>query len=177
MDISRRRLLQAVAAAPLATVPSIVFGSVDRLPTPQEVLANGSNITVTCKWTDDEMMTLSAYCAAFAYVGYKKTPESKILGEQVSNYIDFMLNNAEPTHVVFGVKAMLTTYRLPLRPGHVRSFDRFHKEAGEYIVAAVDGPVMSSIDAAKQPLVDAEMLAKINTILRDPGFAKKYLVL
>ena len=64
MDITRRRLLQAVAAAPLATVPSIVFGKLDRLPTPQEVLANGSNITVTCKWTDHEMMTLTAYCAA-----------------------------------------------------------------------------------------------------------------
>lgn len=179
MDITRRRLLQAVAAAPLVTVPSIVFGKLDRLPTPQEVLANGSNITVTCKWTDHEMMTLTAYCAAFAYVGYKKvaifdskSPEGELLHEQVSNFIDFALNNAGVGYAIFGVKTMLTSYRLPIQPGLCRGFDRFHKECGDQIMRAVEWDE----DKFKAFAVDDELQDQIGRMLNDPEFAKEYIV-
>lgn len=170
MEISRRRLLQAIAAAPLATVPTIVFGSLDRLPTAREVLANGENITVTCQWTPDEMMELAAYCAAFSYVDYKNTSDSDALHAGFDNYIHFMLNNAGPTYTIFGLKAMLTSYQLPLSPGKSAAFDRFHKEAGNYIVEAVGAE-----DGESSTLTDPAMVEEIGIILKEKGYVESRL--
>jgi len=173
MEISRRKFIQAVAAAPLATVPTIVFGDIDRLPTPREVLENGENITVTCEWNDEEMLELAAYCAAFSYVDYKGLSNDDLAGAGgdklhagFSNYIHFMLNNADPTYAVFGVKAMLTHYTLPIVPFRTKAFDRFHKEAGDYIVQAVE---------YDHPLAGNEMAEKIKIMLKDGDFIQSRL--
>lgn len=172
MEISRRRLLQAFAAAPLATVPTIVFGALDRLPTAREVLTNGANITVTCKWHPDQMYELAAYCAAFTYLDYKTTEDIDALHASFDNYISFMLDNAGPGYTIFGLKAMLTDYRLPLQPKKSATFERFHNEAGNYIVQACDG--LSHPERIKYPL-DPDLVVEVGQMLKEPGFVTNRL--
>ena len=168
MEISRRRLLQAFGAAPLATVPTIVFGALDRLPTAREVLSNGANITVTCKWNPDQMYELAAYCAAFMYLDYKTTDDIDALHASFDNYIPFMLDNAGPTYTIFGLKAMLTDYRLPLVPNKSAAFDRFHKEAGDYIIEAAN-------TESPRNILDPKIVAEVEQMLREPGFVSNRL--
>lgn len=168
MEISRRRLLQAFAAAPLATVPTIVFGALDRLPTAREVLTNGANITVTCKWHPDQMYELAAYCAAFMYLDYKTTEDIDALHASFDNYIPFMLDNAGPGYTIFGIKAMLTDYRLPIQPTRANAFERFHREAGDYIMEAADA------EGVKGPL-NPKIVAEVGQMLKEPGFVSNRL--
>lgn len=49
----------------------------------------------------------------------------------------FMMDNFSTELTVMGAKVALTNYELPLTPGKLKCFDRFHKEYGKYIIAAV----------------------------------------
>ena len=57
--------------------------------------------------------------------------------EQADNFFAFMMDNFNTELVVMGAKVALTTYNLPLQPGKLKHFDRFHKSYGKYIMAAV----------------------------------------
>ncbi len=52
-------------------------------------------------------------------------------------FFAFMMDNFNTELVVMGAKVALTTYNLPLQPGKLKNFDRFHKQYGKYIMAAV----------------------------------------
>jgi hypothetical protein len=52
-------------------------------------------------------------------------------------FFSFMMDNFKTELVVMGAKVALTTYNLPLQPGKLKNFDRFHKKYGKYIMAAV----------------------------------------
>ena len=91
-----------------------------------------------------------------------------MLHEQVSNFIDFALNNAGVGYTVFGMKTMLTSYHLPIHPGLVRAFDRFHNECGDHIIRAVEYDTV--------PVVDDDLQQMINRILTDKEYAKQYIV-
>ena len=52
-------------------------------------------------------------------------------------FFSFMMDNFKTELVVMGAKVALTTYNLPLQPGKLKNFDRFHKQYGKYIMAAV----------------------------------------
>jgi len=49
----------------------------------------------------------------------------------------FMMDNFNTELIVMGAKVALTNYKLPLTPGKLKCFDRFHKDYGRFIVAAV----------------------------------------
>jgi hypothetical protein len=55
------------------------------------------------------------------------------------NFFAFMMDNFNTELVVMGAKVALTSYNLPLQPGKLKNFDRFHKQYGKYIMAAVGG--------------------------------------
>ena len=52
-------------------------------------------------------------------------------------FFSFMMENFNTELVVMGAKVALTTYNLALQPGKLKNFDRFHKNYGKYIMAAV----------------------------------------
>ncbi len=56
---------------------------------------------------------------------------------QADNFLLFMMSNFNTEIVVMGAKVALTTYNLNLQPGKLKNFDRFHKDYGKYIMAAV----------------------------------------
>ena len=57
--------------------------------------------------------------------------------KQADNFFDYMMDNFNTEIVVMGAKVALTSYNLPLQPGKLKNFDRFHKAYGKYIMAAV----------------------------------------
>ena len=57
--------------------------------------------------------------------------------EMADFFFSFMMDNFNTELVVMGAKVALTTYNLPLQPGKLKNFDRFHKKYGKYIMAAV----------------------------------------
>jgi len=57
--------------------------------------------------------------------------------EMADYFFSFMMDNFNTELVVMGAKVALTTYNLPLQPGKLKNFDRFHKKYGKYIMAAV----------------------------------------
>ena len=53
-------------------------------------------------------------------------------------FFGFMMDNFNTEIVVMGAKVALSTYKLPFQPGKLKNFDRFHKQYGKYIMAAVN---------------------------------------
>ena len=67
---------------------------------------------------------------------YKK--KSKDWNSQADNYFNYMMDNFETELVVMGAKIALTNYKLPFDPSKLKSFDRFHKKFGKYVITAMD---------------------------------------
>jgi len=63
--------------------------------------------------------------------------DSKKWHAMADHFFNFMMENFNTELVVMGAKVALTTYNLPLQPGQLKNFDRFHKQYGKYIMAAV----------------------------------------
>jgi hypothetical protein len=53
------------------------------------------------------------------------------------NCFFFMMDNFSTELIVMGAKVALTNYKLPLTPGKLQCFDKFHKNYGKFVVAAV----------------------------------------
>jgi len=49
-----------------------------------------------------------------------------------------MMDNFETELVVMGAKIALTNYQLPFDPSKLKSFDRFHKKFGKYVITAME---------------------------------------
>ena len=60
--------------------------------------------------------------------------------EYIRNGLDFnyMMDNFETELVVMGAKIALTNYKLPFDPSKLKSFDRFHKKFGKYVITAME---------------------------------------
>lgn len=56
--------------------------------------------------------------------------------EMADNFFAYMMKNFETELVVMGAKIALKTYRLPIEPSQLKTFDTFYKKYGKYIVEA-----------------------------------------
>lgn len=52
-------------------------------------------------------------------------------------FFEYMMDNFETELVVMGAKIALKTYKLPIEPTKLKSFDRFHKGYSKYVIEAV----------------------------------------
>lgn len=107
-------------AAALPSVDDILSGKVTDL-TVKEISAMYSLVISMCYELKDK---------------HKKL-DSKEWHEMADYFFLFMMENFNTELVVMGAKVALTTYNLPLQPGKLKHFDRFHKQYGKYIMAAV----------------------------------------
>ena len=65
-----------------------------------------------------------------------KRVDTKKFHEMADNFFEYMMKNFETELIVMGSKIALKTYRLPIEPSQLRTFDEFHKKYGKYIVEA-----------------------------------------
>ena len=54
-------------------------------------------------------------------------------------FFDYIMDNFETELVVMGAKIALTNYNLPFDPAKLKSFDKFHKKFGKYVLTAMNG--------------------------------------
>ncbi len=107
-------------AADLPNVDDILSGKVTKLKT-EEISAMYSLVISMCYELEDKHSKLDA----------------TKWHEMADYFFAFMMDNFKTELVVMGAKVALTTYNLPLQPGKLKNFDRFHKQYGKYIMAAV----------------------------------------
>ena len=67
-----------------------------------------------------------------------KRVDMKKFHEMCDNFFEYMMKNFETELIVMGSKIALKTYKLPIEPSQLKTFDDFHKKYGKYIVAAGD---------------------------------------
>ena len=65
-----------------------------------------------------------------------KTVNTKEFHEMANYFFEYMMNNFETELIVMGAKIALKTYKLPIEPSQLKTFDEFHKKYGKYIVEA-----------------------------------------
>lgn len=65
-----------------------------------------------------------------------KRVDTKKFHEMCDNFFEYMMKNFETELIVMGSKIALKTYKLPIEPSQLKTFDDFHKKYGKYIVAA-----------------------------------------
>ena len=53
-------------------------------------------------------------------------------------FLDFMMDNFDTELTVMGAKIALSTYKLPMKPSKLKSFTKFHKNFGKYVVASME---------------------------------------
>jgi hypothetical protein len=58
------------------------------------------------------------------------------LTEMMDNFLTFMMKNFETELVIMGSKTAITTYKIPLSPQKMKSFDEFFKKYGKFIKVA-----------------------------------------
>ena len=49
-----------------------------------------------------------------------------------------MMDNFDTELTVMGAKIALSTYKLPMKPSKLKSFTKFHKQFGKYVVASME---------------------------------------
>ena len=64
--------------------------------------------------------------------------KSSKFDDMVNNFLRFAMDNFETELVVMGAKIALTNYKLPFDPSKLKSFDRFHKKFGKYVITAME---------------------------------------
>ena len=64
--------------------------------------------------------------------------KDKTWNEQADRFFNYMMDNFETELVVMGAKIALTNYKLPFDPSKLKSFDRFHKKFGKYVITAME---------------------------------------
>ena len=149
MNIARRTFIKGAAAMPLVAVQGLAFAANDgvmrRLPTVQEIITLGDKIEFNYDWTEREMWSLLHNCVKEIARTQDQDRDSElvIMGQadmfhiKVANLTDFTLTHTDSMLAVLTMKTSLTTYQLPIWPQRLSSFERFHKQVGNYIVDAV----------------------------------------
>lgn len=60
----------------------------------------------------------------------------KKFNEMADNFFRYIMNNFETELSVMGAKIALKAYKLPIEPGHLKSFTEFHNRFGHYVMDA-----------------------------------------
>lgn len=100
----------------------ILDGKVDKLET-EEISAMYSLTVAMCYELTDRLEKAGG------------KPDDK-WHESANNFFKFMMGNFTKELNIMGARNALNNHRLPMLPGKISSFDKFHKEYGKYITRA-----------------------------------------
>lgn len=64
--------------------------------------------------------------------------KDKDFDKKADCFLDFMMDNFDTELTVMGAKIALSTYKLPMKPSKLKSFTKFHKNFGKYVVASME---------------------------------------
>jgi hypothetical protein len=106
----------------------------DRLPQPQDILS-GKVKDLAVKEISAMYSLTVALCYELKDVIENKKANMKQFHEMTDNFLSYMMNNFETELVVMGARVALKTYKLPIEPSQLKTFDEFHKKYGKYITA------------------------------------------
>jgi hypothetical protein len=106
-----------------------------RMPEPTDIL-NGKVKDLNVKEISAMYSLTISMCYELKDVIDNKKVDNKKFHEMANNFFNYMMNNFETELIVMGAKIALKTYRLPIEPTELASFDDFHKKYGKYIVEA-----------------------------------------
>jgi hypothetical protein len=69
----------------------------------------------------------------------KEHEQSKEFDKMADHFLNFMMDNFDTELTVMGAKIALSTYKLPMKPSKLKSFNKFHEKFGKYVVASMEG--------------------------------------
>ena len=104
------------------------------LPNPSEIL-DGKITEMKSKEISAMYSLTVSLCYELKEANDKK---DKKFDTKVDKFLRFMMDNFETELVVMGAKIALTNYKLPFDPSKLKSFDRFHKKFGKYVITAME---------------------------------------
>ena len=64
--------------------------------------------------------------------------KDKDFDKKADNFLNFMMDNFDTELTVMGAKIALATYKLPMKPTKLKSFNKFHEKFGKYVVASME---------------------------------------
>jgi len=105
-----------------------------QLPNPSDILSGKVRDLKTKEISAMYSLTVSL-CYELQQAHEKK---DKTWNEQADRFFNYMMDNFETELVVMGAKIALTNYKLPFDPSKLKSFDRFHKKFGKYVITAME---------------------------------------
>ena len=105
-----------------------------QLPNPSDILSGKVKDLKTKEISAMYSLTVSL-CYELQQAHEKK---EKNWNEQADRFFHYMMDNFETELVVMGAKIALTNYKLPFDPSKLKSFDRFHKKFGKYVITAME---------------------------------------
>ncbi len=105
-----------------------------QLPNTSDIII-GKVRDLKCKEISAMYSLTISLCYELQQAHQKKT---KNWNEMADRFFDYMMDNFETELVVMGAKVALTNYKLPFDPSKLKSFDRFHKKFGKYVITAMD---------------------------------------
>jgi ATPase family associated with various cellular activities (AAA) len=105
-----------------------------KMPNPTDILSG--------KVTELDVKEISAMYSLTTSMCYElrdaveNKVDSKKFHQMADNFLNYMMNNFELELVVMGARVALKTFKLPIEPSQLKSFENFHKKYGKYIVEA-----------------------------------------
>jgi hypothetical protein len=105
-----------------------------QLPNPSDILSGKVKDLKTKEISAMYSLTVSL-CYELQQAHEKKV---KDWNAQADRFFHYMMDNFETELVVMGAKIALTNYKLPFDPSKLKSFDRFHKKFGKYVITAME---------------------------------------
>jgi hypothetical protein len=106
-----------------------------RMPNPIDIL-EGKVKELNVKEISAMYSLTISMCYELKDVLANKRVDMKKFHEMCDNFFEYMMKNFETELIVMGSKIALKTYKLPIEPSQLKTFDEFHKKYGKYIVAA-----------------------------------------
>ena len=105
-----------------------------QLPNPSDILSGKVKDLKTKEISAMYSLTVSlCYELQQAHIDKEKN-----WNDMADRFFNYMMDNFETELVVMGAKIALTNYKLPFDPSKLKSFDRFHKKFGKYVITAME---------------------------------------
>ena len=111
-----------------------------KMPNPTDIISGkvtevASDTDVSAKYS---LSTSIAYELKELLETTERNGKEETFTKAMDNVLAFMMKNFETELVVMGAKIALTNYKLPFDPSKLKSFDRFHKKFGKYVITAME---------------------------------------
>lgn len=106
-----------------------------KMPAPEDILSGKVKDLQVKEVSAMYSLTISM-CYELRDVLEHKKADNKKFHEMCDHFFNYMMDNFETELIVMGAKIALKTYKLPIEPSQLKTFDDFHKKYGKYIVEA-----------------------------------------